>query len=225
MAVSLTDTHARVAQIVAILRVATRSMAKPASQEIVSRFGRDSFLVLVSCILSLRTKDTVSLPASLRLFEHACTPEQLLALSHKQIEKLIFPTGFYRKKARTLHTLSQDILDRFGGVVPCTREELMSFKGVGLKTANLVLAEAFGIPALCVDTHVHRISNRLGLVDTKTPQETEKALQKVLPQKYWIEWNRLLVMWGQNICVPTSPFCSRCPIIDVCDRAGVVRSR
>jgi endonuclease III len=207
------------------LRVATRGMIVPASQEIVSRFGRDTFLVLISCLLSLRTRDTVSLPASCRLFEKAKTPESMLALPLSTIEALIYPVGFYKRKALLLHSVSQDLLTRFGGVVPSTKEELLSIKGIGLKTANLVLSEGFGIPALCVDTHVHRISNRLGIVTTKTPEETEAALREIIPQEYWIEWSRLLVMWGQNICVPLSPWCSRCPIAPLCQRKGVVHSR
>lgn len=207
------------------LRVATRGMIVPASQEIVSRFGRDTFLVLVSCLLSLRTRDTVSLPASCRLFEKAKTPEAILALPLSTIETLIYPVGFYKRKALLLHSVSRDLLTRFYGIVPNTKEKLLSIKGVGLKTANLVLAEGFGIPALCVDTHVHRISNRLGLVITKTPEQTEAALREIIPQEYWIEWSRLLVMWGQNICVPLSPWCSRCPIFPVCQRKGVIRSR
>jgi endonuclease-3 len=223
------DSHFRqkcqVEAIVKGLRVATRNMEPPASQGIVSRFGRDTFLILVSCLLSLRTKDTVSLPASCRLFEHARTPQELLALPLSNIEKIIYPVGFYRRKALLVHSVSQELLTRFNGCVPGTYTELLSLKGVGPKTANLVLAEGFGIPALCVDTHVHRISNRLGLVQTRTPRETEAALKLVLPQEYWIEWNRLLVMWGQNICVPLSPFCSRCPIAPWCQRVGVTKAR
>jgi endonuclease-3 len=207
------------------LRAATRGMAPPASQEIVSRFGRDTFLILISCLLSLRTKDTVSLPASFRLFDHARTPHELLALPTSTLEVIIYPVGFYKRKAALLHSVSHELLTRFKGIVPNTKDALLSIKGVGLKTANLVLAEGFCIPALCVDTHVHRISNRLGLVNTQTPHETEAALQCVLPKEYWIEWNRLLVMWGQNICVPISPFCSRCPIAPFCQRKDVVSSR
>jgi len=217
--------HDKVQRILEILRIATKVMVKPASQEIVSRYGRDPFLVLISCLLSLRTRDTVSLPASLRLFEHARKPEEILALSLAQIEKLIFPCGFYHQKARTLHRVSYDIIHVFSGEVPNTREQLMLLPGVGPKTANLVLVEGFGIPALIVDTHVHRISNRLGVIQTKTPEETEQALMRVIPKENWIEWSHMLVMWGQNICVPISPFCSRCPLFDICERKGVTRRR
>ena len=214
-----------VEKIIKQLRIATQGMVPPASQTIVSRFGRDPFLVLIGCILSLRTKDTVSLPASCRLFEHASTPQAILALSHEAIASIIYPVGFYRRKAITIHKICADLLSRFNGVVPNTREELMSFHGVGLKTANLVLSEGFEIPALCVDTHVHRISNRLGVVATKTPEETEAALRAVIPQEHWIEWTKLLVMLGQNTCVPISPKCSFCPVRTECKRVGVTRSR
>lgn len=222
---SASEVRNRVLKILGILRTATKSMNKPASQEIVSRFGRDPFLVLVSCILSLRTRDTISFPASCRLFEHAKTPAALLDLSTATIEKLIYPSGFYHQKARTLHIISHDIIMRFNGVVPHTKEELMSLHGVGPKTANLVLAEGFGIPALVVDTHVHRISNRLGIIQTKTPEETEQALMDIIPKEHWIEWSHFLVIWGQNICVPISPFCSICPLLPLCERRGVIKSR
>jgi endonuclease III len=214
-----------VQKIIVVLRVATSGMEPPASQTIVSRFGRDPFLVLIACILSLRTKDTVSLPASCRLFEHAKTPETFLKMSNAEIAEIIYPVGFYRRKAATIQRISAELLERFGGNVPATLQDLMSLPGVGLKTANLVLAEGFCIPALCVDTHVHRISNRLGVVRTKTPEETELALRRMLPKDYWIEWSRLLVMWGQNTCVPISPLCSVCPIQQICNRVGVTRSR
>ena len=214
-----------VQKIIEQLRIATRTMEPPASLTIVSRFGRDSFLVLISCILSLRTKDTVSLPASIRLFEAAKTPETMLELPAEKISQIIYPVGFYRRKAITIHKICQELLSHHNGKVPNTLKELLSLPGVGLKTANLVLAEGFGIPALCVDTHVHRISNRLGLVKTKTPEETEAALRRVLPQEYWMEWSRLLVMMGQNTCVPISPFCSTCPIKIECQQVGVIRAR
>lgn len=214
-----------VQKIIERLRIATKALEPPASVTIVSRFERDSFLVLISCILSLRTRDTVSLPASLRLFAQARTPEKMLEIPAEQIAKIIYPVGFYRRKALTIHKICNELLTRYEGKVPNTLKELMALPGVGLKTANLVLGEGFGIPAIVVDTHVHRISNRLGLVKTKTPEETEAALRKILPQKYWIEWGRLLVMLGQNVCVPISPFCSMCPIRDMCKRVGVVKSR
>lgn len=198
----------RAIKIIHTLRDATKEMIEPAVTQIVAEYGQDPFLILVSCLLSLRTKDTVSLPASRRLFQFAKNPEQMLALEQAQIEKIIYPVGFYRRKAKQLHEISADLLKRFDGKVPGTEQELLSLKGVGRKTANLVLGEGFGIPAICVDTHVHRISNHLGLVRTKMPEETERALQELLPKEYWVEYNRLLVMWGQNACVPNARFCS-----------------
>lgn len=215
----------RIESIVQMLRIATQGMPVPASQAVVSRFGRDPYLILVACLLSLRTRDTVSFPAACRLFELAKTPQNMVHVGAEDIEKAIYPVSFYKRKAQSVLSFSHDLLERFGGVLPKSKPELLSFKGVGQKTANLVLGEAFGIPALCVDTHVHRISNRLGVVSTKTPKQTEQALANILPKKYWIEWNKLLVMWGQNICVPISPFCSKCPIFAYCQRNGVVQSR
>lgn len=207
------------------LQIATKDMVWPAATEIIREFGKNPFLVLVSCILSLRTKDTVSLPASQRLFIIAKTPEQLLKVPLGSLEHIIYPVGFYRNKSRHLHELSADLLDRFKGIVPSTEVELLTLKGVGRKTANLVLGEGFGIPAICVDTHVHRISNRLGLIKTRTPEETEIALKKILPREQWVEFNRLLVMWGQNVCAPISPRCSKCPLFTECKRVGVNVSR
>jgi len=200
-------------------------MVQPMVFTISDEFGKNPFLILISCLLSLRAKDTTTLPICRILFKKAQTPQKILAIPLPELEKIIYKTGFYKRKAKQLHFVSKELLTRFGGNVPSTEQELRSIKGVGLKTANLVLAEAYDIPAICVDTHVHKISNRLGIVKTKTPEETEKALKQVLPKKYWREWNRLLVMWGQNICVPVSPFCSKCAIYDYCDRVGVTKSR
>lgn len=219
------DTTSRAIAIIKKLRQATRDMVKPAVTTIIKEYGKNPFLILVSCVLSLRTKDTISLPASRRLFSLARTPEQLRDLSLSEIEKTIYSVGFYRQKARQLHAISVDIIEKFNGNVPRTEQELLSLVGVGRKTANLVLGEAFDIPAICVDTHVHRISNRLGLVNTKTVEETEYALKKILPSEYWIEYNKLLVMWGQNICVPIAPWCSRCAIADLCPKKDVIRQR
>jgi len=220
------DHRRRAIAIIQILRKATKKMVEPATKSLITHYGKDPFLILIGCLLSLRTKDTVSLPASLRLFKHARTPKTLLALPVEQVAKLIYPVGFYHCKAATIHTVCKILLTNFDGNVPATEAALLSLPGVGRKTANLVLGEAFDIPALCVDTHVHRISNRLGLVSTKTPEETEIALQKILPRHYWIEYNRLMVMWGQNICVPLVPRCSQCPLMArLCPQIGVTRSR
>lgn len=215
----------RARTIISLLQTATKGMVEPASSSIVAEYGKDPYLVLMSCLLSLRTKDTVSWPASRRLFTYAKTPQAMLSLPINQIETLIYPVGFYRRKALLMHAVSQNLLTRFGGKVPSTREELLSIPGVGIKTANLVLAVAFDIPAICVDTHVHRISNRLGLVKTKTVEETEQQLMQVIPQELWGEYARLLVMWGQNVCVPVSPFCSKCPLFDLCPKVEVKRQR
>lgn len=215
----------RAIKIIRMLRGATKGMPETANSLIIDRYGKDPYLILISCILSLRTKDTTSYPASTRLFAKARSPKGMLKLSPKTIESLIYPTGFYRTKALNILKISQDLLDRFDGMVPKSEKDLLSLHGVGIKTANLVRGEAFDIPAICVDTHVHKISNRLGLVKTDTPEQTEKALKELLPKQYWTEFGRLLVMWGQNICVPISPFCSKCAIADLCPRVGVKRSR
>lgn len=215
----------RAISIIKILQSATKNMIEPAATTITNQYGRNPFLIFVSCILSLRTKDSVSLPASQRLFEHAQTPQALLLLSPATIEKLIYPTGFYRNKTKELLKICKILLKEYDGKVPNSYEELIKLPGVGPKTANLTLAEGFGIPAICVDTHVHRISNRLGLITTKTPEQTEEALKLLLPQKYWSEYNKLMVMWGQNICVPISPKCSECPLLPVCPQIGVTRHR
>jgi len=215
----------RAITIIELMRIATKEMVEPAAATITQHYGRNSFLVLVSCILSLRTKDSVSLPASQRLFAHAQTPDSLLLLSPHTIEQLIYPTGFYRQKTKQLLALCAILIEKHHSTVPSTPEELMALPGVGPKTTNLVLSEGFGIPAICVDTHVHRISNRLGLVQTKNPTQTEEALKKVLPKKYWSEFNKLMVMWGQNICAPVSPRCSICPLQPLCPQIGVTLRR
>lgn len=214
-----------IARIISILREHSKQLGKPMVFQITKHFGRDPFLVLISCLLSLRTRDTVTGPICMELFEIARTPDQFLTIPVTTLEKKIYPVGFYRRKARLLHSVSADLIERFDGIVPKTEKDLLSIKGVGRKTANLVLAEGFGIPALCVDTHVHRVSNRLGIVKTKTPEQTETELKKIVPQSEWININRWLVVWGQEICVPISPFCSLCPLRPVCKRVGVKKSR
>jgi endonuclease-3 len=186
---------------------------------------RDPFKTLISCILSLRTKDQTTSVASARLFARADTPAKTLALSARTLERLIYPVGFYRTKARVIRGICRDLIEKFDGRVPDEIDELLTLKGVGRKTANLVVTEAYAKPVICVDTHVHRISNRWGLVKTKTPDKTEIALREVLPARHWIEYNGILVAFGQTICHPTSPWCSRCKIAELCPRIGVVRSR
>jgi endonuclease-3 len=186
---------------------------------------RSPFFILVSCIISLRTKDEVTNPASRRLFALARTPLELAALDQEKIAETIFPAGFYRNKARQLKEIGQILSSRYQGQVPATEEQLLELPGVGRKTANLVLGLGFGAAAICVDTHVHRISNRLGWVRTSSPHETENELQKRLPVDLWTPINDLLVTFGQNLCHPTSPRCTSCPLADLCPRVGVTRHR
>ncbi len=185
----------------------------------------EPYRVLISCILSLRTKDKTTAEASGRLFKMADSPRKMIQLSATRIQKLIYPVGFYRNKAKAILGMSQKILEDFKGRVPDNMEDLLKLKGVGRKTADLVLGLGYNIPAICVDTHVHRISNRLGWVKTKDPYGTEMALQKIIPRNYWIRLNTLLVAFGQNLCVPVSPFCSRCSVNRYCRKIGVKRSR
>jgi endonuclease-3 len=185
----------------------------------------DPYCVLISTILSLRTKDDVTLQASVRLFNVASNPADMLKLSASQIEKLIFPTGFYKTKAQRILEISRILMDKYNGKVPNTVEELLSLPGVGIKTANLTLNLGFGIDAICVDCHVHQISNRMGWIKTSTPEESEKVLQTVMPRKYWIPLNELLVSYGQEVCTSVSPKCSTCPENANCPKIGVTRSR
>jgi len=178
---------------------------------------KNPFRILISCILSLRTKDEVTLPATERLFKVAKTPSQLAKLPNKKIEQLIYPTGFYKKKSENIKQISNILIKKYNSKVPKTQNELLSIKGVGLKTANLVLSKAYNIPAICVDTHVHRISNRLGWVKTKTPNETEAELSKILPKKFWRDINYMFVMHGKETCKPRGPKCSRCSILEYCE--------
>ena len=181
----------------------------------------DPFAVLIGCLLSLRTRDEMTYPACERLFALARTPEILARLPIRRIETAIFPVGFYRAKAKTLREISRTLVTRYEGQVPSDLDELLTLKGVGRKTANLVVTLGFGMDGICVDTHVHRICNRWGYVSTKTPDETEAALRHSLPRRYWQSWNGLLVAWGRNICQPLSPWCTRCPIEKSCGRIGV----
>lgn len=187
--------------------------------------GATPFEVLVSTLLSLRTKDEVTGMAAQRLLAVARTPEAMIELAPEAIERLIYPVGFYPTKAKRLIAISHILLDRYGGGVPDNLDELTALPGVGRKTANLVMVEGFKIPAICVDTHVHRISNRIGYVKTKTPDRTEMALRKKLPKRHWVRYNELLVAFGQVLCRPVSPFCSRCPVADMCPKISVDRHR
>jgi endonuclease-3 len=212
-------------RIIRRLERATPAWDTTALASVAEASGRDPFRILVSCLLSLRTKDETTGPAAARLFALADSPAALAALPPTTIERAIFPVGFYRTKARRLRAISRELLGRFDGAVPHTLDALLSLPGVGRKTANLVVTFAFGLPGICVDTHVHRITNRLGYVHTRTPEQTELALRARLPGRYWIGLNDLLVSFGQNLCHPTSPHCSRCPVASDCRRVGVQRHR
>lgn len=193
--------------------------------DVADRTERDPFRILIACLLSLRTKDETTGPAAERLFALADTPEAMLRVARRQIEHAIYPVGFYRTKARVIHAVCRQLIERFKSEVPANLETLLTLPGVGRKTANLVATMGFGLPGICVDTHVHRISNRLGFVRTKTAEQTEWALRAKLPKRHWIELNDLLVAFGQNVCQPISPKCSICPVRRACHRIGVTRSR
>jgi endonuclease-3 len=186
---------------------------------------RDPFVILISTLLSLRTKDEVTEVATDRLFALASTPAEMLRVPVEKIAKTIFPVGFYNVKARTIHWVCRDLIKRFNSQVPDDLDELLSIKGVGRKTANLVVSLAFGKKGICVDTHVHRISNRLGYVQTKIPDETEFALRAKLPHQHWIIYNTIMVAFGRKTCKPISPLCSKCPVFKYCDRESVGISR
>jgi len=192
---------------------------------LVAQRSADPYQVLISTLLSLRTKDEVTTRASRNLLGRADTPEGMLRLSADEIRKAIYPVGFYKRKAETILRVSRILLERYSGRVPDDLEELLELPGVGRKTANLVLTLGFGKPGICVDTHVHRISNRLGYVKTKSPDETETALRDKLPKAWWIPINDILVAFGQGLCKPVSPWCSRCPVSKWCERIGVTHSR
>jgi endonuclease-3 len=208
-----------------ILRSHRDKLGSASVTEISENHQDDPYRVLVSCLISLRTKDEVTAEASERLFRMADTPERMIRLPAETIAKTIYPAGFYRTKAATLLQVSRDILGRFGGTVPNTLEDLLTLKGVGRKTANLVVTLGYGKPGICVDTHVHRITNRWGLVSTSSPAATESALREVLPPRFWIPINDLLVTYGRTVCKPVSPLCSQCQIIQFCDRVSVSRFR
>ena len=222
---SLQNRRERVLKILALLKEATKPMQRPMSVLIIELYGRDPFLILISCLLSLRARDPVTFEVSKKLFALVRTPQELAKVPLAELERLFYSLGFYRKKAQLVKEVSKVLLKNFHGKVPSNEQDLLSIKGIGRKTANLVLGEAFGIPALCVDTHVHTVSNRLGLVSTTNPDDTERELQKVVPKSHWIELNHLFVMWGQNICVPISPWCSRCVLSPLCPKIGVTKRR
>lgn len=210
-------------RVISILAKETKKWHTPAVTQVARR--RDPYQVLISTLLSLRTKDEVTLAASKKLLSLAKTPREMTRLSEKKIARVIYPVGFYKTKAKRILEISKTLIEKYGGKVPSRLEELLELKGVGRKTANLVRTLGFRKLGICVDTHVHRISNRLGLVKTKTPEKTEFALRKILPKKYWIPYNDLLVSFGQTLCRPISPWCSRCPVERYCQKVGVTLHR
>lgn len=196
---------------------------------VVTRISRsekaDPFLILVGTLLSLRTKDETTDFVMEKLMERATTPQEILAIPLDELQQILYPVGFYRNKSTVLNNVSRIILEKYEGKVPDTIDELLTIKGVGRKTANLVVTEGYQKPGICVDTHVHRISNRLGAVSTRNPHKTEETLRGILPKQYWIIYNTLLVAFGRKTCRPISPLCSSCPISHLCGRVGVVKYR
>jgi endonuclease-3 len=221
-------------EILAVLKKATDKLRDPLVTSI-SKRRRDPFQILIATILSLRTKDEMTHKASLELFSVADTPEKILALPIEKLEEIIYPVGFYRRKSATIREICQRLLDEYNGEVPSSLKELLSFKGVGRKTANLVVTMGFGKPGICVDVHVARITQRIGIVPIKGLKEetvifhdadkVEMILRDILPKQWWIPINDILVRWGQNICTPISPKCSQCPINDQCLQIGVTKKR
>jgi endonuclease-3 len=206
-------------------RVMRRLQARYDIDRFITRNGPDPFRILIGCVISLRTKDEVSYAATDRLFRRASEPRKMSRLHAPTIEKLIYPAGFYRRKAAQIKEISRILLERHGGEVPDDIDALLELPGVGRKTANLVVTLGFGKPGICVDTHVHRISNRLGWVETAHPDKTEQALRDFLPARHWIPINETLVRHGQETCKPISPVCSDCPVEKDCPRINVSRSR
>jgi endonuclease-3 len=207
-----------------ILRRSVREWQEPIVG-VVTKESNDPFQVLIACLLSLRTRDQTTAQASRRLFALAADPASMRRLPLRRIQSAIYPVGFYRTKAKQIRAICAQLLDQYGGRVPDSIDALLELPGVGRKTANLVVTVGYGKAGICVDIHVHRISNRWGYVRTKTPAETEDTLREKLPARYWITYNDLLVPFGQTICQPVSPLCSQCPVVKYCDRVGVIRSR
>ena len=211
-------------QVIAILRERSK-MWTPALVDDKGADEWDPYQILIATILSLRTKDTLTAQVAPRLFAVADNPDDMVQRGPDEIEQLIYPVGFYRNKAKSILAISQTIIEEHNGKVPDELDTLLELPGVGRKTANLVVTVGYGKPGICVDIHVHRISNRWGYIKTKTPEKTELALRQKLPKEYWIEYNGLLVSMGQNLCTPTSPWCSKCPVFKFCERIDVTRSR
>lgn len=208
----------------AILKKEVRRLKTPVVG-VIAQETKDPFQVLISCLLSLRTRDETTAAASARLFKLADTPDRMLKLRSAHIQAAIYPVSFYRNKTKNIVAICRDLIEKHGGKVPDSIEALLTLSGVGRKTANLVVTVAYHLPGICVDTHVHRISNRIGYIRTKTPEESEAALRKKLPEAYWMTYNDILVPYGQFICTPISPHCSRCKIASFCKKIGVLRRR
>jgi endonuclease-3 len=214
-----------IAKVIKILKKESKSWKYPFVSDW-ARVVKDPFTTLISCILSLRTKDETTAKASIRLLKKYNTPKKILKLSNKQIEKLIYPVGFYKTKAKRIKEICKVLIEKYNGKTPDTFEELTKLKGVGPKTASIVVVYGFNKPKhIAVDSHVFQISNRLGWVKTKTPEETQPALEKIVPKRYFYDFNELFVQFGQNVCVPVSPFCSKCRISKYCPKIGVKRKR
>lgn len=212
-------------KIIKLLKKEIKQFENPIATEIGER-TKDPFLVLISCILSLRTKDTTTGPASKRLFALADNPKDMLKLSKKQIEKAIFPVGFYPTKAKWINRVCRILIEKYSGKVPDNMGELTELPGIGRKCAGIAMAYGFNkTVSIPIDSHCHQIANRLGWARTKTPEKTEQELMRTIPRKYWRGLNNLLVAHGQNVCVPISPFCSKCCISKYCPRIGIARSR
>jgi len=212
-------------QIIPILRRQLESWQRGLVDEMAGQRETTPYQVLIATILSLRTKDTLTARIAPKLFDLADNPQAMVRHSEETIAQVIYPVGFYRNKAKSILAISHQLIADYAGQVPDDLDELLKLPGVGRKTANLVLTAGFHKPGICVDIHVHRISNRWGYVQTKSPEQTEFALRAKLPETYWLEYNALLVPFGQNLCTPLSPWCSRCPVAQFCDRVGVGRSR
>ena len=211
-------------EIFKILKKELKNYKSPVLSE--QKWKKTPFTSLISCLLSLRTKDNVTEKAAIKLFEKYDIPEKLAYAKVKDIELLIFPVGFYHIKARRIKEISKTLIDKYNGKVPNDFNELLKFKGVGRKTANIVMTYGFNKKIfLPIDTHCNRIPNRIGWIKTKTPKETEQQIKKILPQKYWYDFNNLFVQFGQTICLPISPFCTKCPINNYCKKIGVNTNR
>ena len=212
-------------RVISILEEETSRWTETALALVAEQTRRDPFRILIGTVLSLRTKDETTAAACERLFRLADTPESMRALPEETVDRAIFPVGFHATKARNILQICEILVEQYRGTVPDEIDTLVTLPGVGRKTANLVVTIGYGKPGICVDTHVHRISNRWGYIATRNPDQSELALRDKLPSEYWIRYNDLLVMYGQNLCKPVSPFCSRCRLSPYCERVGVEKHR